>query len=71
MLARLIEPNGTVIGVDHIQGLVDLATQNTKKSEEGRQLLTEGRVKFVKADGRLGYAEGGEHITLLLGTCSG
>lgn len=59
VLANLVEPGGTVIGVDHIQGLVDLATQNMKKSEDGRRLLDEGRVKFVKADGRQGYAEGG------------
>ncbi len=62
VLANLVEPNGTVIGVDHIQELVDMATHNMKKNEEGRKLLSEGRVKFVKADGRLGYPDGGELV---------
>lgn len=70
VLARLVEPNGTVVGVDHIQGLVDLATQNMKRSEEGRQLLTEGRVKFIKADGRLGYAEGGPYDAIHVGAAA-
>ena len=55
VLAELVKPNGRVIGVDHIQGLVDLATGNMAKSKEGKSLLDSGAAKFVKADGRLGY----------------
>lgn len=59
VLAELVKPGGTVVGVDHIQGLVDMANRNMAKSAEGRELLESGIVKFVKADGRLGYpAEG-------------
>lgn len=59
VLANLVAPSGTVIGVDHIQGLVDMADKNMRKSAEGRELLNQGRVRFVKADGRLGFPEAG------------
>lgn len=55
VLAELVKPNGTVIGVDHIQPLVDMATKNMAKSQEGKSLLESGRVKFIKADGRKGW----------------
>jgi protein-L-isoaspartate(D-aspartate) O-methyltransferase len=55
----LVAPDGIVIGVDHIQGLVDMATNNMGKSKGGQALLESKRVQFIKADGRLGYKEGG------------
>ncbi|KAI4213407.1 MAG: hypothetical protein LQ351_003907 [Letrouitia transgressa] len=58
VLANLIGPEGKVVGVDHIQGLVDLAERNVRKSEDGRGLLQSGRVRFVKGDGREGFREG-------------
>jgi protein-L-isoaspartate(D-aspartate) O-methyltransferase len=66
VLASLLGPQARVIGIDHIQGLVDLANRNVAKSEQGRQWLESGKVRFVKGDGRLGFAdddgddEGGE-----------
>ena len=59
VLANLVGPQGRVVGIDHIQGLVDLANKNMAKSEQGRQWLDNGKVKFVKGDGRLGYAGDG------------
>ncbi len=56
VLAALLPERGHVIGIDHIQGLVDLANNNMAKSEQSRQWLETGKVKFVKGDGRLGYA---------------
>lgn len=50
------QEDGKVVGVDHIQALVDLSTANMRKSEQGRRLLESGRVEFVKADGRKGYS---------------
>lgn len=47
-----------VIGVDHLSDLVDMARYNMGKSEQGRKYLESGQVKFVTADGRLGYEEG-------------
>lgn len=57
VLAELIKPGGTVIGIDHIQPLVEMADTNMKKSSEGRQLLENGTVKFVKGDGRKGWEQ--------------
>jgi protein-L-isoaspartate(D-aspartate) O-methyltransferase len=48
---------GQVVGVDHIQELIDLSKGNMRKSEQGRRLLESKRVEFVKADGRKGYKE--------------
>ena len=59
VLANLVGPAGKVVGVDHIQGLVDLASKNMAKSAQGREMLESGRVRFVKADGRLGWKEDG------------
>ncbi|KAL9052324.1 MAG: hypothetical protein Q9162_005468 [Coniocarpon cinnabarinum] len=56
VLAQLVKPNGRVVGVDHIQPLVDLASKNMAKSEEGRSLLDSGSAQFIKADGRKGFA---------------
>lgn len=61
VLAELVKPGGTVVGVEHIQVLVDLAKKNTDKSSEGRQLLANGSITYVKADGRKGWTgKGGE-----------
>ncbi|KAB8659336.1 hypothetical protein FH972_026225 [Carpinus fangiana] len=55
VFAELIKPGGKVIGVDHLQPLVNLATTNMAKSEDGRDMLRSGAVQFVKADGRQGF----------------
>ena len=61
VLSKLVSPagEGTVVGIDHIQGLVDLATNNMRKSEDGKELLSTGKVTIVKGDGRKGWPEGG------------
>ena len=61
VLAELVKPGGTVVGVEHIQALADLGRNNTEKSTEGRGLLQNGGIAFVKADGRKGWTgKGGE-----------
>ncbi|MCJ1312122.1 hypothetical protein MMC25_005796 [Agyrium rufum] len=57
VLAELVKPNGRVVGLDHIQGLVDMARTNMAKSEEGRGLMRTGAVEFVKGDGRKGWRD--------------
>lgn len=70
VLAELVKPSGRVIGVDHIQGLVDLANKNMAKSEEGRSLLESGAAKFIKADGRLGCPSEGPYDAIHVGAAA-
>ena len=58
------------MGVDHIQGLVDLAGGNMRKSEAGKELLRNERVKFVKADGRLGWKEEAPYDVIHVGAAA-
>ncbi|KAL3458480.1 protein-L-isoaspartate O-methyltransferase [Aspergillus heterothallicus] len=63
-------PKGQVIGVDHIQELVDLARDNMNKSEDGRRLLEMESVKFVKADGRRGWPDGAPYDAIHVGAAA-
>jgi protein-L-isoaspartate(D-aspartate) O-methyltransferase len=57
VLAEIVGEEGKVVGVEHIQPLVDLARSNTGKSREGRDMLEKGRIVYVKGDGRLGWRD--------------
>lgn len=70
VLAELVRPDGTVVGVDHIQPLVDLANKNMGKSAEGRELLESGTVKFIKADGRLGWKDEAPYDAIHVGAAA-
>ena len=70
VLAELVKPEGTVVGVDHIQPLVDMSTANTRKSREGRDLMDNGGIKYIKADGRLGYLDGGPYDAIHVGAAA-
>ncbi|EEP82111.1 protein-L-isoaspartate O-methyltransferase [Uncinocarpus reesii 1704] len=61
---------GHVVGIDHIQGLVDLSKRNMAKSESGRKLLETGKVNFVVGDGRLGWLEGGPYDVIHVGAAA-
>lgn len=62
VIAELVGEKGTVVGVEHIPQLQDLAAKNMGKSAEGRQFLESGRVKFRVGDGRKGWVEPDEDI---------
>lgn len=70
VLAELVKPGGTVVGVEHIQPLVDIGTANTRKSQEGRELMDNGGITYVKADGRLGYAGGAPYDAIHVGAAA-
>uniref|UniRef100_A0AAV2K6B2 Protein-L-isoaspartate(D-aspartate) O-methyltransferase n=1 Tax=Knipowitschia caucasica TaxID=637954 RepID=A0AAV2K6B2_KNICA len=53
--ARMVGPKGKVIGIDHIQELVDDSIKNVKKDDPS--LLTSGRIKLMVGDGRMGCPE--------------
>lgn len=72
VLANLVgsEAGGKVVGVDHIHELVDLATTNMRKSDDGKDLLGTGRVQFIKADGRKGWKDGGPYDAIHVGAAA-
>jgi len=70
VLANLVAPNGTVIGIDHIQPLNDMANLNMGKSEEGRKMLESGQIKFVTGDGREGWAKGAPYDAIHVGAAA-
>ncbi|KAF2000992.1 protein-L-isoaspartate O-methyltransferase [Amniculicola lignicola CBS 123094] len=70
VLANLVGPTGTVIGVDHIQPLVTLAETNMRKSTEGANMLDSGQVTFIKADGRKGWKEGAPYDAIHVGAAA-
>jgi protein-L-isoaspartate(D-aspartate) O-methyltransferase len=62
--------DGHVIGIEHIQELVDLARHNMQKSDSGRKFLESGKVRFVAGDGRLGWKEGGPYDAIHVGAAA-
>lgn len=61
---------GQVIGIDHIPQLVELAQTNMNHSDEGRELQASGKVKFIAADGRLGWKEGAPYDAIHVGAAA-
>jgi protein-L-isoaspartate(D-aspartate) O-methyltransferase len=70
VLAELVKPGGKVIGIEHIQALVDLGAKNMAKSKEGKELLDSGTVQFVKGDGRKGWPEGAPYDAIHVGAAA-
>ena len=70
VLANLVGSDGHVVGVDHIQQLVDLASANTAKSMDGKEMLNNGKIVFVKADGRLGWKDDGPYDAIHVGAAA-
>ena len=57
IFAELAGQDSLVVGLEHIQELRDLGASNMERSEDGKRLLAEQRVKFCLGDGRLGWVE--------------
>ncbi|KAK3073274.1 hypothetical protein LTR53_005271 [Teratosphaeriaceae sp. CCFEE 6253] len=70
VLAELVKPGGQVVGVEHIQPLVDMGIGNTRKSAEGRELMDSGGIRYVKADGRLGWLEDAPYDAIHVGAAA-
>ncbi|KAF1602266.1 UNVERIFIED_CONTAM: Protein-L-isoaspartate(D-aspartate) O-methyltransferase, partial [Eudyptes robustus] len=67
-LAKMVGPNGKVVGIDHIPELVELSERNIRKNNE--DLLESGRIILVVGDGRLGYAEEGPYDAIHVGAAA-
>lgn len=70
VLANLVGGEGRVVGVDHIQGLVDLAISNMSKSGDGQEMLRTGQAAFVRADGRKGWKDGAPYDAIHVGAAA-
>ncbi|KAG0638245.1 protein-L-isoaspartate O-methyltransferase [Tuber brumale] len=70
VLAHLVTPGGTVVGVEHIQQLCDLSTENLKKDPVHSRMLQDGTIKIIRGDGRLGYPEGGPFDAIHVGAAA-
>jgi protein-L-isoaspartate(D-aspartate) O-methyltransferase len=70
VLARLVAPNGKVIGIEHIKPLAEKARENMSKSSEGKELLESGQVEFVVGDGRKGWSEGAPYDAIHVGAAA-
>jgi protein-L-isoaspartate(D-aspartate) O-methyltransferase len=62
-----VSPGGLVVGIDHIQQLCDMSINNLRKDPVHAQMLDNGNIKIIKADGRLGWAECGAPFPLSYG----
>lgn len=63
-----IGPAGKAVGIEHIQGLVDLSLANVRKTNA--DLLESGTLTFVRGDGRLGYAKDAPYNAIHVGAAA-
>ncbi|KAI0979919.1 hypothetical protein GJ496_003327 [Pomphorhynchus laevis] len=64
-MAYMVSPTGMVVGVDHIEELVNMSIENVKKAKP--ELLKDGILKLVVADGRSAMFEEGPFDVIHVG----
>eukprot|EP00930_Biecheleria_cincta_P088203 TRINITY_DN77433_c0_g1_i1.p1 TRINITY_DN77433_c0_g1~~TRINITY_DN77433_c0_g1_i1.p1 ORF type:complete len:239 (-),score=37.06 TRINITY_DN77433_c0_g1_i1:71-742(-) len=55
VMARMVGPEGRVVGIDYLAPLVTLATENVKKADN--DLLEKGQLQLVQGDGWKGFEQ--------------
>lgn len=66
--ARMVGPSGKVVGIEHIDELVQTSVRNVQADDP--QLLSSGRVTLVAGDGRLGYPDGAPYDAIHVGAAA-
>jgi protein-L-isoaspartate(D-aspartate) O-methyltransferase len=66
--AELVKPGGRVVGIEHIDALVNASIRSTEKSH--KDLLESGLLKFVVGDGRQGYPAEAPYDVIHVGAAS-
>lgn len=66
--AELVKPAGRVVGIDHIDALVEQSIRNTRRAHGA--LLDSGALQFVAADGRHGYPPHAPYDLIHVGAAS-
>jgi protein-L-isoaspartate(D-aspartate) O-methyltransferase len=70
VLAELVGERGRVVGVEHVEELARMGRENVAKSAAGRAMLESGRIEFVVADGRKGYAAAAPYDAIHVGAAA-
>ncbi|KAI3367206.1 hypothetical protein L3Q82_008261 [Scortum barcoo] len=66
--ARMTGPSGKVVGIEHIDELVQMSIKNVQADDP--ELLTSGRIKLLVGDGRLGCPEGAPYDAIHVGAAA-
>ncbi|KAM3594763.1 uncharacterized protein V6R79_013877 [Siganus canaliculatus] len=66
--ARMTGPTGRVVGIEHIDKLVQMSIKNVQADDP--ELLSTGRIKFIMGDGRLGCLEGAPYDAIHVGAAA-
>jgi protein-L-isoaspartate(D-aspartate) O-methyltransferase len=67
-LVKTEEKKTVVVGIDHIEGLVQWSVDNLNKSYSDQ--LKSGEIKMVCGDGRLGYPEEAPYDVIHVGAAA-
>ena len=59
VLARMVQPGGKVVGIEHLPELSAMSISNLVKDPEHKRMMEEGELLIVTGDGRKGYPEEG------------
>ncbi|KAK6524629.1 hypothetical protein TWF281_011531 [Arthrobotrys megalospora] len=70
VMAHMVQPGGRVVGIEHIQELVDLSIRNLKKDPIHSAWLEDGTITIIKGDGRLGYPEKAPYDAIHVGAAA-
>ncbi|EDO31562.1 predicted protein [Nematostella vectensis] len=68
VMAIMVGKTGKVVGIDHIQELVDMSRKNVLKGNAN--LLEENRLILVTGDGRKGYSQEGPYDAIHVGAAA-
>ncbi|KAM6972924.1 l-isoaspartyl protein carboxyl methyltransferase, like isoform 2-T2 [Aplochiton taeniatus] len=66
--ARMVGPSGKVVGIEHIDALVQTSVKNVQADDP--ELLSSGRIKLVVGDGRQGYPDGAPYDAIHVGAAA-
>ncbi|XP_077395560.1 l-isoaspartyl protein carboxyl methyltransferase, like isoform X2 [Festucalex cinctus] len=66
--ARMTGSSGRVVGVDHIDELVQSSIRNVQADDP--ELIASGRIRIVVGDGRLGYPHGAPYDAIHVGAAA-
>ncbi|KAF1751289.1 hypothetical protein GCK72_017843 [Caenorhabditis remanei] len=67
-MAKMVGTTGTVVGIEHMGGLVELSKKNIEKHH--KEMLDSGNVVLVEGDGRQGFAEKAPYNAIHVGAAA-